>query len=244
MNKSLFFGGVSGVVESCFSHPFDFYKIKYQEMVFNNKSKPHIIRFMINNIKTNGFFSLYRGFIPKIVGIIPIRTTFWGVQNISLKNLPMEKSMEKYVLAGSIAGLCQTVVETPAEVLKIQLMSNTGLKSNIIKNSFNGFRWNALRNSVFCAAICLSNNLYQSDDVFMKFMVNGSSAFTAACLTQPIDFMKTKYQINDSSFKLSFFKAIKDYKFKMFASAFSRSYVAFINMGIGSIVYNYLMENY
>ena len=45
MNKSLFYGGVSGIVESCFSHPIDFYKIKYQESIFNNKPKSHIIPF-------------------------------------------------------------------------------------------------------------------------------------------------------------------------------------------------------
>ena len=27
MNKSLFYGGISGIVESYFSHPIDFYKL-------------------------------------------------------------------------------------------------------------------------------------------------------------------------------------------------------------------------
>ena len=62
-------------------------------------------------------------------------------------------------------------------------------------------------------------------------------------LTQPIDFMKTKYQINDNSFELSVFKAIKEYKLKMFSGALARAYVGAINMGVGALVFNYLMDN-
>jgi len=246
MDRSLIYGAVSGIVESCFSHPIDFYKVKYQELVFNNRTqtKPNIISFMSSNIKNNGFFSLYRGFVPKILSIIPTRTAFWGVQDICNRKLPITHPIQKYTISGIIAGFCQTIVETPGEVFKIQMMSNKGLKSNIIRNSFNGFQWNAARNSAFCAAVCLSNNCYQSDNKIKKFMVNGTSAFMACIITQPLDFMKTKYQINDSNYKLSFIKAIKDYKFKIFSGALPRSYTGFVNMGIGSIIFNYLVNNY
>ena len=243
MNKSLFYGGISGIVESCFSHPIDFYKIKYQESIFNNKPKPHIIPFLINNVKSNGFLSLYKGFVPKIASIIPARTTFWGIQDICINNINIKNPKYKYVSSGLIAGFCQTIIETPAEVAKIQLMTNQTINMTIIKSSFNGFKWNTIRNSLFCATICLSNNYYQSDDKFLKFMVNGTSAFLACILTQPIDFMKTKYQINDNSFELSIFKAVKEYKLKMFSGALARAYVGAINMGVGALVFNYLMDN-
>ena len=241
MDKSLLYGGLSGVVESCFSHPIDFYKVKYQESVFNGQPRKHMIPFMINQVKTNGFLSLYTGFIPKIVSIIPVRTTFWGVQDICNKNLQIENEMTKYTVSGLVAGFCQTIIETPAEVAKIQMMGHKPSKI-VMKNAFNGFRWNAIRNSVFCSAICLSNNYYQKDDKFLKFMVNASSAFVISVVTQPFDFMKTKYQINDHTYKLSFFDAVREYKFKMFSGTFSRAYTGAINMGVGALVFNYLMS--
>ena len=85
MDKSLLYGGLSGVVECCFSHPIDFYKVKYQESVFNDQPKKHMIPFIINQVKTNGFLSLYIGFVPKILSIIPVRTTFWGVKIYVIK---------------------------------------------------------------------------------------------------------------------------------------------------------------
>jgi hypothetical protein len=239
MDKSLLYGGLSGVVESCFSHPIDFYKVKYQESVFNGQPRKHMIPFMVNQIKTNGFLSLYTGFVPKIVSIIPVRTTFWGIQDICNKNLQIEDKMAKYTVSGLVAGFFQTVVETPAEVAKIKLMNG---QTSTVKNAFNGFRWNAIRNSVFCSAVCLSNNYYQEDDKLLKFLVNGSSAFMISVATQPFDFMKTKYQINDHTYKLSFFDAIRWYKLKMFSGTFSRAYTGAINMGIGALVFNYLMS--
>ena len=111
MDKSLLYGCLSGLVESCFSHPIDFYKVKYQELVFNNCPPPNIISFMSSNIKNNGFFSLYRGFAPKIVNIMPTRTAFWGVQDICNKKLPITQPVQKYTISGTIAGFCQTIVE-------------------------------------------------------------------------------------------------------------------------------------
>ena len=73
-------------------------------------------------------------------------------------------------------------------------------------------------------------------------MINASSAFMISVATQPFDFMKTKYQINDHTYKLSFFDAIRWYKLKMFSGTFSREYVGAINMGVGALVFNYLMS--
>ena len=150
--------------------------------------------------------------------------------------------MAKYTVSGLVAGFFQTVVKTPAEVAKIKLMNGQTSTVITMKNAFNGFRWNAIRNSVFCSVVCLSNNYYQEDHKVLKFLVNASNAFMISVATQPFDFMKTKYQINNHTYKLSFFDAVREYKTKMFSAAFSRAYIGAINMGIGALVFNYLMS--
>jgi hypothetical protein len=258
-SKKYIYGGISGIIESCVSHPFDYYKIHTQANIFQSqfqtKSRTRIalIPFFINTVHTHGFGALYTGFIPKIISIIPTRIIFWGVQSTTLYHLqnprvycPSIKNKKiQYITAGSVAGFCQTLVETPMEIVKIRLMTKKqtlpGL-SYLIKNAYNGFRWNASRNMIFCSAVCMSNNTFREKNEFSKFFINSSAAFLISIVTQPLDFMKTMYQANEKSEQISIRQAIKKYKWRLFNGSFARAYTGAINMGVGALVFNKLVQ--
>jgi len=246
--KTYLYGGLSGIGESCVSHPIDYYKIKYQNATFNNKKINAMFPFLINNIKNKGVFSIYKGFIPKITGVVPSRFVFWGVQNTSIdyfsniggSNTIGGRNISNFLLSGSIAGFFQTIVETPAETLKIQLMTNKNRIINYkLTTLYRGFLWHNYRNMAFCSMVCTSNNLFAEENEGIKFLINGITAFIACIITQPFDFMKTKYQ-SSMYVSLSFKEYIKKYTWNVMNGFLPRAYAGFLNMGIGAFIFNTL----
>ena len=77
LDKKYLLGGVSGIVESFFSHPFDFYKVKNQEAILKNKPINPLLIYLYKNIRYNGLSSVYVGLVPKLFNIFPSRLAFW-----------------------------------------------------------------------------------------------------------------------------------------------------------------------
>ena len=133
-------GGIAGIFEVAVTHPIDLLK---------NRSQVH------NNIK----FLPYAGVKPKLISVIPIRMFFWG-STYTLK--------DNYspIIVGSIAGFSQTLIETPAEVLKMR----QSLKTN--QPLWAGFGWHTAKyglcrlcsslNSLFCCSIRCFSWLYNN----------------------------------------------------------------------------------
>lgn len=240
IDKKYILGGISGIFESFFSHPFDFYKLKNQEAIFKNKKIDPLLTYLYKNIKKKGIPTVYVGIMPKLMNIFPSRLTFWGVQGTSINYLSKYENNEKkvYIYSGLITGALQTLVESPFEVIKTkQIFKITGNK-NLIKNSFNGIEWPILRNSLFCSSICLSNNLTKDRNDLERFICNSTTGFISSIITQPLDFMKTKYQSSSYPIRYSLIKEIKENKRLIMRGAFPRGYVASINMGVGSFFFN------
>lgn len=244
IDKKYILGGISGIFESFFSHPFDFYKVKNQEAILKNKKIDPLLKYLYNNIKIKGFTSIYVGITPKLMNIFPSRLTFWGVQGTSINYLSKYENNEKkiYIYSGLITGALQTFVESPFEVIKtkqiFKVNDNKKFNKNLIKNSFNGIEWPIMRNSIFCSSICLSNNLTKDRNDLELFLCNSGTGFISSILTQPLDFMKTKYQSSSYPVRFSIIKEIKEHKGLIMRGAFPRGYVASINMGVGSFFFN------
>ena len=76
-------GGISGVVEVICTHPIDLVKTKLQEASQKNIVIKNPIQYFYSKYRFYGLQYLYTGFIPRIIGIIPMRLVFWGVQGTS-----------------------------------------------------------------------------------------------------------------------------------------------------------------
>ena len=69
-------GAISGIIEVLLSHPLDFIKTKRQEYIQNNVNMKNFYR----NIYKGNLLNLYSGISSRLLGIIPMRLSFWGVQ--------------------------------------------------------------------------------------------------------------------------------------------------------------------
>jgi hypothetical protein len=237
-NKRYIAGGLSGIIEVIATHPLDYVKTKKQEYVQKNVSNGNFYKHLIKENK----FNFYRGVIPRILGVIPMRFTFWGVQDNSYKYINKKYNISNLhcgILAGSIGGMCQTVIDNPIELLKIKAMTNQKVKlSSLINNR--GFMATLCRNVGF--AICVSsvsfNNKKRTD--ISKFIHSACGGVMGSVLTQPIDYVKTQQQRSkDSRSTLRILiDTFKDNPKKLYVGGFNRALLSFFSMGIGFVAYD------
>jgi len=239
-SKRYIAGGLSGIIEVVTTHPLDYIKTKKQEYAQRNVSNGNFYK---NLIKENGF-NFYRGVIPRIMGIIPMRFVFWGVQDNSYKYINRKYNISNLqcgVLAGCIGGSCQTVIDNPIEILKIKTMTNQKVKLSSLFNN-RGFTATLFRNVGF--AVCMSSmcftNKKRSD--LCKFAYSASAGVLGSILTQPIDYVKTQQQrsLDSRSIFRIMWETYKDNPKKLYVGGFNRSLLSFFTMGIGFVAYDKL----
>lgn len=271
--RHFLFGGISGLAEVCISHPIDLYKTKSQEYKLKNKRPPNIFNFFQHRFGKYGFQKgFYSGYIPRITGVIPMRTVFWGVQSYS-NNLLLEKygdgnvgigneftisSTNRYIISGVLAGSFQTIIDTPIELMKIRLMTGQDSLSSLrFRELFAGFMPNYWRNIVFAAGVSFGANQWKNNSPAINFLTTASCAFAASVITQPLDFIKTsqqRYLSKNEAHNKQGGKSIKLIRFlsqdfsknfpKIWVGTFSRASLGFINMGVGAITIIFLEKFY
>tara|TARA_Y100001960_G_C14564641_1_gene772625 strand:+ start:52 stop:840 length:789 start_codon:yes stop_codon:yes gene_type:complete len=251
-NKKYISGGLSGIIEVICTHPLDYIKTKKQEYVQRNLSNGSFYKQLIKE----GKFNLYRGVIPRILGVMPMRFVFWGVQDNSYHYLHNKynridnnyqkgvNNLSKFqcgVLAGCIGGSCQTIIDNPIEILKIKMMTNQKFKmKELIQNR--GFSATLCRNVGF--AICISSLCFGKErrSDLHNFGYSALGGLMGSVLTQPLDYVKTQQQRSGdhrSIFRI-LIKTFKDSPRKLYVGGFNRSLVSFFSMGIGFVAYDRL----
>lgn len=245
--KSYKIGGISGLTELLLIHPIEYYKtVKQHNEKYISTS---FIDFLKERYRNNGIKGLYKGFVPRILGIVPMRTVFWGTLYQSDKYLSDILSEKKlvYVLSGCIAGSVQTIIDCPIESLKTKNMTSN---ISIVKNfNFNGFTPNILRNMGFAAIFnyqknTMKNNLVKEENVKLTFFENlyvgCISGFLASFTTQPLDYLKTKMQEkNASNLKLKevFLNTAKKNPLLFFSGTMPRVSISCISMAVGLSIF-------
>ena len=127
--KTYLYGGIAGIAETTITYPIDYYKVMIQ-----NKKSYSFPQFISQQYKNYGFRGLYHGYIPRVIGIIPMRSIFWGTQTVVYRNLPNDSpNYQKHMISGIIAGGFQTIVDTPIELLKIKKMTQESKKMSFIR---------------------------------------------------------------------------------------------------------------
>jgi hypothetical protein len=180
-------GGLSGVVEVTLTHWIDNIKTKIQDASIGNK------KYQMKDININ---QLYQGYIPRIIGIIPMRLVFWGSQGIAnnyCKDINVAKPY-KLLLAGSICGLAQTTIDNPIEVMKVRLMTGAQNQSIWKVDYYCGVIPTGFRNIVFAAVFNLGVNYYDTKDHFKRFLQGAGAGLIASLLSHPFDVAKTAAQ--------------------------------------------------
>ncbi len=233
INK-LLSGGIAGICEVTLTHPIDVIKIKLQNNIYYNKNK-NINIFYKNLINSK----LYAGYIPRVLGIIPMRCVFWSSQSISynIYNKYIDNKKIICILSGVTGGFFQSIVDNPIEVLK-----NNEYILKILKEKYSiGYKATLSRNMIFAGIFGYGSNYYKSDNYYINFINAGFWGFLAAIISHPFDFIKT---IQQNNCKKDIITIINENNIKtLMTGVIPRSILSISTMSIGSICYNYLINN-
>lgn len=201
----------SSIIEVCVTQPIDVMKIHYQT------STPVIYKFK----------NLYAGFIPRAIGNIPSRTIFLFSQDF-FKNYFQEKNL-KYssLFVPTLAGFCQTTVDTPVEVLKINKIMN-------VENKFlyKGFVPHLGRNIIFLGFVYNFKQYSNSESIYKKALYASIGGVIGSYVSHPLDTIKTRIQSNKSYNNLT----IKE----LFKGSHLRASMGMINMFISIGVFEFI----
>lgn len=182
-------GMIGGLSEVFLLHPIDFIKTKIQYLKTQNiiKNKPRYFKKLYNKYGIKPFF---RGFFPRIYGIIPMRTLFFGTLTLSDKLLSENNISNSKFWAGAIAGSIQTFLDCPFENYKTKQILGLSKISY-----YKGFLPHILRNVGFASLFYITQNYFEENNI--NFLLgNAIASFGASFLTHPLDVWKTLLQGN------------------------------------------------
>jgi len=194
---------IAGFTELVVTHPIDYYK----NLIQKNYSSP------IKQILKNPLL----GIKPKIIGIIPMRMSFWlGLDYCKNNNFNLLKS-------SLFIGTSQTIIDYPLEQIKMNQIFNS-----TPKNYFGAILPHYGRNLLF-----VSSFLYFQNKIDNPFLSGAIGGIVGSIISQPLDELKTHYQsgqINYPKWEL------KNY----FKGLIPRASICLVSMSIGYGVYSCL----
>ena len=250
----------SGIIEVIVSHPLDRLKTELQVITLNNASnvthKTSLELGVKNIYKNQGIKGYYSGILPRLVGIIPMRLTYWSTMTltndyIKNNNCILNQNLNKFlnnnvttftlnIIPGIITGITQSLIDNPIEVAKIRLM--TGLVNTNINNLYQGFGYLLSRNIIFAIPVAYSVKTHGKDQPFWAGAVGG---LIGSIISHPFDVIKTERQRNKlvEGNKITIRYLLKNNPKFLLSGLTMRASLSFINMGIGFLVFNYIYKN-
>lgn len=231
-------GGISGVSEVTLTHWIDNIKTKIQDANINNK------KFEMRHIKIN---QLYQGYLPRLIGIIPMRLVFWGSQSVAntyCKEIGIPKSY-KLLLAGGICGLVQTTIDNPIEVMKIRMITGSKNQSFWKVNYYRGFIPTGFRNVIFASFFNLGVNYYDTNDHYKRFLQGAGYGIIASMISHPFDVAKTAVQRygGEKQTMLKFMiKKLKTNSKELWSGCFSRCLLSCATMSVGYVSVRFISD--
>lgn len=244
-------GAVSGVLEVTMTQPLDLLKTQIQnDKLKNLLQSTNMMSYTSSIYRSNGLAGFYRGYVPRIMGIIPMRVTYWGTISHVNDILSDERSrINRAIIAGSICGVAQTLIDNPVEVIKTKMMTNSKLSfTDAIKMlQPNGLTVHLMRNIQF--AMCVNFMMsFRTDNNFHNFGLCAIGGVLGSITSQPFDVMKTEKQrhisikINNQKTYIEMIQeGIKNPKM-LWTGGLIRATQGFINMGIGGVTFMILMD--
>lgn len=129
-------GGLSGICTSTLTYPLDLVRTFLAIQTAENKSevmgnKPGMISGMINIVKMNGFFGLYKGWVMSMIGIVPYLALQLSVFDWTATRYMPNKKSKWFDLAnlaiGGWAGFVGAGLTYPADVVRRKMQLSVRL---------------------------------------------------------------------------------------------------------------------
>ena len=203
MNNSyineFFYGCFGGVLGTIISHPIDTIRINLQS----------------SKIPQYTFKNLYRGILPPLFGIGLEKAVVFGTYNMIKNKLEDEKYGTLAIdgISGLGAGLSSTIVVTPVEYFKILYQNNTKITKLSLRNLYRGWTATLFREvpgySIYFMTYNKITNLYGLNP-YSIFLGGGLSGLNAWVCIYPADYIKTRMQYYQTSFRQTTINIIKN----------------------------------
>ncbi|KAI5105499.1 mitochondrial glutamate carrier 1, partial [Silurus meridionalis] len=156
-------GGVAGLVGVTCVFPIDLAKTRLQ-----NQQGARVYSGMLDcltkTIRTEGYFGMYRGAAVNLTLVTPEKAIKLAANDVFRQKLSKDGKLALWgeILAGCGAGMCQVVVTTPMEMLKIQLQDAGRLGTCYVTHKYTAFISTAAQRSVSASAPASSPSLASS----------------------------------------------------------------------------------
>lgn len=136
-------GGIAGIVGVSIVYPIDLVKTRLQNQNSSTGEKQYknMLDCFKKSYKASGYLGMYRGSAVNILLVTPekaIKLTANDAFRYILLDKQGKLTLPREMIAGGTAGLCQTVITTPMELLKIKMQLSA-------QQSTSGPRASALR---------------------------------------------------------------------------------------------------
>ncbi|XP_027858361.1 solute carrier family 25 member 55a isoform X1 [Xiphophorus couchianus] len=117
-------GGIAGIVGVTCVFPVDLAKTRLQNQRSGQQVYKSMMDCLVKTIRSEGYFGMYRGAAVNLTLVTPEKAIKLAANDLFRHHLSKDGkglTVLKEMLAGCGAGMCQVIVTTPMEMLKIQL---------------------------------------------------------------------------------------------------------------------------
>lgn len=204
---------ISAVVELVITHPIDYFKTLKQ-----NK---------INNIYSKLYNNPYTGLSSRLIGIVPLRITFWSLSEY------LKKHKYNFYSIPLIVSTTQTILDIPIEQTKMNLMNKQKI-FNLPKCFWKGCLYHYNRNLFFAYGFYFGKLIkpLNKNNYFIDGMIGG---LIGSIISHPFDSLKTYYQTTNQP-KVNF-----TFKF-YFRGIIARCLLSSISMSVGYSCFMFLQN--
>ncbi len=241
-NNIILASSISGLIEVSITQPLDVIKTKLQEYSLNKSRLSFRKSLKIISSESN----FYRGYTPRLIGIIPMRTIYWSLMTTLHDHIPSNMNyFKKSISIGSIVGITQTLIDCPIQIMKIKMQTNNSLNlfDSMKKIKYQGFVSLSIRNSVFASSVNYAIHYKKHDNHMYNFGVCALGGLIGSIISQPFDVRATELQREHKLHKpLSFLKFMQQNPKILWSGGLTRSTMGFINMGIGGMTFLFLKK--
>ncbi|XP_041944963.1 solute carrier family 25 member 55a [Alosa sapidissima] len=117
-------GGIAGIVGVTCVFPIDLAKTRLQNQRQGHQVYKNMMDCLFKTVRSEGYFGMYRGAAVNLTLVTPEKAIKLAANDFFRHHLAKDGkglTVFKEMLAGCGAGMCQVIITTPMEMLKIQL---------------------------------------------------------------------------------------------------------------------------
>jgi len=208
-------GCVGGCAGLAVGHPFDTLKVRLQTDDLRNPKYKGTLHCLSDTIRKESWRGLYKGIMPPMAGVAAVNAIAFGVYGAVQRRLDNPETLTSLFMAGACAGVAQSVVVAPMEMVKSRMQIQTTNRGAIhclreqykhfgIRGVYKGMGITVCREipgfgSYFVGFEVISRYLTPADEAAPTWalLLSGGLAGTLSwVITQPFDIIKSRVQVD------------------------------------------------